>query len=131
MPAYAQCIYSVLGVLRTYAQCSCNLCRTYAPRAWSEHEVHRFHGFTYIWSFHMGFIKQAFGESYHHYHLRAHHCLNLYLNIQSTIMNVDLVQTLSLFSLDMIQKTYCKPNEQLFPMGDHAIATYVIKTHRR
>ena len=36
-------------------------------------------------------------------------------------MNVDLVQTLSLFSLDIIQKTYCKPNEQLFPMGDHAI----------
>ena len=64
-------------------------------------------------------------------HLRAHPCLNLYLNIQSTIMNVDLVQTISLFSLDMIQKMYCKPNEQLFPMGDHAIATYVIKTHRR
>ena len=71
--------------------------------------------------------KQAFDESYHHYNLRAHPCLNLYLNIQSTIMNVDLVQTLSLFSLDMIQKTYCKPNEQLFPMGDHAIATFVIK----
>ena len=82
----------------------------------------------YIWSFHTGFIKQAFGKSYHHYHLRAHPCLNLYLNIQSTIMNADLVQTLSLFSLDMIQKTYyCKPNEQLFPMGDHAIAIYVIK----
>ena len=29
--------------------------------------------------------------------------------------------------LYMIQKTYCKPNEQLFPMGDHAIATYVIR----
>ena len=129
MPAYAQRIYSVLGVLRTYAQSSCNLCRTYARRAWSEHEVNRFHGFTYIWSFHMRFIKQAFGESYHHHHLRAHHCLNLYLNLQSTIMNVYLVQTLSLFSLDMIQKTFCKPNEQLFPMGDHAIATYVKKKH--
>ena len=41
-------------------------------------------------------------------------------------MNVDLVQTLSFFSLDMIQKTYCT-NEQLFHMGDHAIATYVLK----
>ena len=135
MPAYAQRIYSVLDVWRTYAQRSFHLCRTYARRAWSEHEVHnevhRFNGFTYIWSFYTRFIKQAFGESYHHYHLCAHPCLNLYLNIQSTIMNVDLVQTLSLFSLDMIQKTYCKPNEQLFPMGDHAIATYVIKTHRR
>ena len=99
---------------------------TYARRAWSEHEVHRFHGFTYIWSFHTRFIKQVFGESYHNYHLRAHLCLNLYLNIQSTIMNVDLVQTL-LFSLDVVQKTYCKSNEQLFPMGDHAIATYVVK----
>ena len=42
-------------------------------------------------------------------------------------MNVNLVQTLSLFSLDMIQKLHCKPNEQLFPMDDDAIATYVIK----
>ena len=43
-------------------QRSCNLCRTYAQRAWSEHEVHRFHGFKYIWSFHTRFNKQAFGE---------------------------------------------------------------------
>ena len=42
-------------------------------------------------------------------------------------MNVDVVQTLSLFSFDMIQKTYWKPNEQLFSMGDHVIATCVIK----
>ena len=127
MPAYAQHIYSVLDIWRTCAQLSCNLCRTNLHRACGEHKVHRFHGFTYIWSFHTRFIKQAFGESYHHNHLRAHPFLNLYLDIQSTIMNVDLVQTLSLFSLDMIQKTYCKPNEQLFSMGDHAIATYVIK----
>ena len=76
------------------------------------------------------FIKQAFSESYHHYHLRAHPCLNLYLNIQSTIMNVDLVQTLSLFSLDMIQK-HIVNRMSIFSMGDHANATYVIKTHRR
>ena len=49
------------------------------------------------------FIRD-FGESYHHYHLRAHPCLNLYRNIQSTIMNVYLAQTI-LFSLDMVQKT--------------------------
>ena len=77
----------------------CNSCRTYARRVWSEHEVHRFHGFKYIWSFHTRFIKQAFGESYHPYHLHAHPCLNLYLNIQSTIMNVALVQTLLLAHL--------------------------------
>ena len=42
-------------------------------------------------SFHRRFIKLAFGDSYHPYNLHARHCVNLYRNIQSTIMNVALV----------------------------------------
>ena len=62
----------------------------------------------------------------------AHPCLNLYLNIQSTIMNGPCSDSIIIFSwLGMIQKTYCKPNEQLFPMSYRDIATYVIKTQRR
>ena len=41
--------------------------------------------------------------------------ISIDLNIQSIIITVALVQTL-LFSLDMVQKTYSKPNEQLFPI---------------
>ena len=114
--AYAsacQCMLSISIAFLTYEGLTCNILLTYARRVWSEQEVHLFHVFKYIWSFHTRFIKQAFGESYHPYHLHAHPCL--YLNMQSTIINVALVQTL-LFSLDMVQKTYCKPNEQLFPI---------------
>ena len=68
--AYANACQPMLSVsvaLLTYeglmkVQRSCYLCRTYAQRAWSEHEVHRFHGFKYIWLFQMRFIKQAFRE---------------------------------------------------------------------
>ena len=48
----------------------------------------------------MRLIKQAFGESYHPYNMHTHPCINLYLIIQSTIMNVALVQTLLLAHLN-------------------------------
>ena len=128
MSAHAQRIHSVL----TYEGLTRNVRVTYAERM--PGVLGASTKFIDFMASHISgrFIRDLSNKpsvSHHHYHLRAHPCLNLYLNIQSTIMNVDLVQTL--FSLDMIQKTYCKPNEQLFPMGDHATATYVIKTHRR
>ena len=73
----------------------------------------------------------AFGESYHPYNMHTHPCINLYLIIQSTIMNVALVQTVYYFLLTWYRKHIVNQTGSPFPYGEHAIANYVIKTHGR
>ena len=117
--AYASACQRMLSIsiaFLTYEGLTCNVLVTYAERMpgvfGASMKFIDFMASNISGRFIRDFIKKIFGESYHPYHLHAHPCL--YLSIQSTIMNVALVQTL-LFSLDMVQKIYCNRMSSSFP----------------
>ena len=88
---------SVSITFSTYEGITCNVRVTYAERmpgvlGASMKFIH-FMASNISGRFIRIFIKLAFGDSYHPYNLHAFPCVNLYRNIQSTIMNVALVKT--------------------------------------